>query len=204
MILGNDFIFSALLIIVALLPLYIYRKKVFKFYYIQKDIRQFKKEVQLFLKEHYPKIVFDFSIYKRIAQEKDFRIQESLIIENLSTQFLNYEYEVQTQKTVNPDILWTTYEQESVKPKGKTPQDLQRRKEIAFRRDQQKCIRCGTSIKLENSYIHYVKKLENAGTFHLENIAITCIDCNRILSDNPPKQIKDLHIYGLLMKKALF
>lgn len=204
MLLGNDFTVSALLIIAALLPLYIYRKKVFTFYYVKKDIRQFQRELKLFLSEHYPSIAFDYSIFQRVKKEKDFRVQESLIIENLTTQFVQYDYDVPTQKTINPEQLWMTYEQDSVKPLGKTPNDLQRRKDMVLKRDNQKCTRCGTPMTSQNAYMHYVKPLEDGGTFHVENIALACVDCNRILKDNAPKQIKDLNIYALMLKKAIY
>ena len=105
---------------------------------------------------------------------------------------------------MNKSVLWSTYEQDSINTKGKAPHDLIRRKEVAWRRDSEKCNRCGTKTRLMESHIMYVKDIDKGGTYHFENITLLCSDCYRLLNSRKDKIPKDLKIQDELLKKALF
>lgn len=200
--LENDFIFFSTIIIILLLPLYRYRKRVFKFYYQENDISSFIKDIQIYLKRKLPKITFSYEILKKLSHEKDFRIKQTLIIEDIIKQFSDYKYSTVTQNTIKHDLLWASYENDSKPPKDKVPKDLIRRKELSWRRDNQSCDRCGQKIKLLDSHLCFARKLEDGGTYHFENLAILCSDCYRI--NTTKSNISDLHLENVLMEKATF
>lgn len=202
--LGIEFVLSSLFVIIALLPLYLYRKRIFRFLYDKNDISLFVKNIQIYLSNNISKIQFDYSIVKKVENEHDSRIKQTLIIEDLVSQFANFPYSLGTQRPVNKGSLWATYEQESKPLNGKSPKDLIRRKEVSWRRDHEKCNRCGIKIRLMESHLMLVKSIEKGGTYHFENIAILCSDCYRLLnSKNPESTAKDLKLQETLMDKAI-
>ncbi len=204
MVLDFKFIISGTLIILALIPLYIYRKTIFKHFYKKGDIKTFIKSLTIILKQDYPKIPFNFNILEKYKDEKDIRIQETLVVEDFVRQFCNYEYELNTQPSVSKEHLWSTYEQNcSLRKDNQYPKDWNQRKEVAWIRDNKKCNRCGTELKLSDAQTLLVKQMKNGGGFNLENIAILCNDCTKVLkSTNIEGTAKDLHILDRLMIKV--
>lgn len=205
MILGNDFIlFAMILLSVVILPLYIYRGKVFKAYYERKNITIFLQELQIYLKNTYPKITFDFSKIAQLKKDnKDYKILQTLIIEEYIKQFTQQEYLLETQQSIPNGNLWSTYEQNSRPPKGKSPSDLSRRKELLWMKQKKACERCGKTIKLDNSALKFIKELNEGGTYHFENMIILCHDCNKILNRKSLSG-RDLLITDELMNRATF
>ncbi len=203
MILGLDYTILSLIIIACLLPFYIYRKKVFKFYYGKDNSAYFVRDLQIYLKDTFPKINFDFTKINSNNKSNSHDLSRLLSIEDISNQFINFEYTKRTQRTVPKDILWGSYEKES-NPKNSTANNLLRRKDIVIKRDNYRCNRCGRPIKLDTSMLLLIKDIEHGGTYHFENLSVLCIDCNKIIhSPNPEKLIKDLNIFYTLKKKYL-
>jgi len=204
MVLDFKFIISGILIILALIPLYIYRKTIFKHFYKKGDIKSFIKGLSIILRQDYPKIPFNFNILDRYKDEKDIRIQETLIVEDFVRQFCNYEYQLDTQASVAKEKLWSTYDQNcALKKDNKYPSDWNQRKEAAWSRDHKKCNRCGTTVKLADAQTLLAKQMKDGGGFNLENIVILCNDCTRVIkSSNIENTVKDLHILDSLMRKV--
>ena len=203
MILGLDYTILSLIIVSFLLPFYIYRKRVFKFYYNKSDSAYFLKDLQIYLKNNHPKINFDFAKIDSIYKSNPPELSKLLVLENIAEQFINFEYVKRTQKAVSKDILWGSYEKES-NPKNSTANNLLRRKEIVLRRDNYRCNRCAKPIKLDTSMLLLIKDIEDGGTYHFENLTVLCIDCNKVIhSQNPERLIKDLNIFYHLKKKYL-
>ncbi|WP_428025175.1 HNH endonuclease [Arcobacter sp.] len=203
MILGYDYIILALIIIILLLPFYIYRKKVFKFYYNKNNIAYLIKDMQIYLKNSHPKINFDFSKIDLINKSNSKDLSILLIIEDIINQFINLPYIKRTQKSIANELLWGNYEKESI-PKNSTANNLLRRKELVIKRDNYRCNRCGSPIKLDTSMLLLIKDIESGGTYHFENLTVLCNDCNKIIhSENPEKLMKDLNIFYMLKKKYL-
>lgn len=207
MVLDLKFIIAGTLIILALIPLYIYRKTIYKKLFKSKtDIKPFVKVLNEYLIKNYPRINFNFDILEKLADEKDFKVKQILIIEDLVSQFAYYEYSLETQKGVDPEKLWTGYDQNSKLLKDNTyPKDWAQRKSTAWVRDDGKCNRCGTKIKIENSNALLAKQMKDGGGFNLENIVILCNDCSKVIkSSNMERTKKDLHILDELMKKTTY
>lgn len=202
MVLGNDFTFFSLILISALLPLYIYRKKVFKFFYNKDSLPQFLHDVKSFMTQTFPKVKFSTDSIDILDKSVEPSQHKIIIIEKLVTQYANFEYEKTTQKGISKEHLWPTYEIDSI-PKKNTPvKDLAKRKEYLLKRDLNRCSRCAKHVLNDNSTILMIKDVENGGTYHFENLALVCNDCNRIInSKNPSNVIKDLAIYDQLLKK---
>ena len=200
MILDFTFVLFSSLLIACLIPLYIYRQRVFAFAYKTGDLEFFIKDLKLHMQENHPKINFDYSIIQKTKDEKDIRIRETLIVEDIINQFYYFEYEKNTQNGVSRDKLWTGYEEKSFS-NPKTPNDWQERRELAWQRDKNKCNRCGTKIKIEDVFTTFAKDIAKGGGYNFENIIILCSDCNKILNaKNPKSTIASLNLNDDLMK----
>jgi hypothetical protein len=194
-----DFIIYASLIIAALLPLYIYRKRIFKAKYSDDGFSFFIKDLKLHMSEYYPKIKLDYSIIEKTQNEQDLKVRETLIVENIVVQFFNYNYQKRTQGTVPKDKLWANYVEKS-NSNPKFPNDWLQRKDITWKRDDKSCNRCGNKISLEATYTCFVNDIKDGGGYNVENIIILCSDCNKILnSTNPKNTILSLALNDSLM-----
>ncbi len=178
-----DFIIIGIIIILLLTPLYIYRKRIFKFlYYKQGDFKSFLYHIKNYLKSEYPYIPFNYTLNSKIEEEKNIKVKKTLFIEHLVTQFIKYEYKTQTQDSINKEFLWSTYEQNCKPIKDKFPTDWPKRKEFTFKRDQAKCKRCGHKVRLQDAYISFVKPTSEGGGYNFENLITFCVDCNKIIN----------------------
>lgn len=206
MILDITFIIFGCLIIVSIIPLYIYRKEIYKKFNRKGDIKTFFNDTKNYLISNYPKIPFNFDILKKFEDEKDIKIKETLIAEEFVKQFTYFEYELNTQNSVPHEKLWSSYDQNSKLLKdNKLPIDWVQRKKTAWMRDDGRCNRCGLKINLANTNALLVKQMKDGGGFNLENIVILCHDCSRIIkSSNLEKTRKDLNILDKLIKKIHF
>lgn len=194
-----DFVIYACLIIATLLPLYIYRKKIFSFKYSDNGFSFFIKDLKLHLSKYYPKINFDYSIIEKTQNEQDLKVRETLIVENIIEQFFNFDYQKKTQESVSKDKLWANYIEKS-NSNSKFPNDWTQRKELVWKRDNKCCNRCGNKISLEASYTTFVNEIKNGGGYNVENIIILCSDCNKIInSTNPKSTIFSLSLNDSLM-----
>jgi hypothetical protein len=196
-----SFVIASSLLVAAVIPLYIYREKVFPFIYKGGDFNNFIQDIKLHLKKEYPKVKFDFNIaIEKTNDEKNIKVRETLAVDELIKQFFDMPYEKRTQGTVAKEKLWSSY-MEFSKSNPKYPNDWSRRKELSFSRDKGKCDRCGTSIKLTNSSTSFVKDIHDGGGYNLENIIILCSDCNSIVnSKNPVSTIHNLQLNDHLLK----
>ncbi|RXJ90518.1 HNH endonuclease [Arcobacter sp. CECT 8983] len=204
MILDLKYVLIGFLIIASIIPLYIYRKQIYRRLYKKGSTKGFMKDCEIYLVSNHPKIPFDFSIEKKYRDEKDIRVKETLIVEDFINQYLEYEYDLITQKSVPKESLWAGYEANSRLIKdNKRPIDWAKRKEAAWNRDKGLCNRCGTKIKLVDAQVLLAKQMKDGGGFNLENIVILCTDCAKVIkSANKQKTAKDLNITYKLMKKV--
>ncbi len=203
MILGLDYIIITTILLILLIPLYIYRKVFIKKFNKKPDIGYFIKDITFSLKTNYPKFVFDFKIINKYSNEPNFKTQQILIIEDLIKQFIKKEFVFSTQKNVEKKYLWLTYEENSrLKKDNKLPSDWMQRKNAALKRDKNKCNRCEYSVSKKNSHALLIKQMKDGGGFNFENIVILCNDCNRIIKSNYNENIyHDLHIMDELLNK---
>lgn len=201
--LGYDFIILSAIIIISLLPLYLYRKVIFKKYYKNKDFTGFMKDLQIYFQTHHPKIPIKIT-HDNKNDHENFDLKKDLIIEDALNQFIDYEYEKKTQSPVKKELLWSSYEKDSIPQKNAAPKDLQRRKELILTRDKNACSRCGKIVKKDNSMLITIKDIKAGGTYHFENLTILCQDCNKVVnSDGSKKVLKDLLVYTQLFKKFI-
>lgn len=199
--LNVEFVISATIIIFSLLPLYIYRKKIFKFAnFGNGEFKLFAKDLKVYLIQNYPKIKFDFSILDKTNNESNLRTREIIIVENMVNQFFYYKYEKRTQNPVAKEKLWSTYDEKSAS-NSKYPQDWPQRKELVWTRENKCCNRCGNKISyLKDAYTQFVKEIEDGGGYNVENVILICQDCNQVLnSKNPKNTMVSLNIYEKLM-----
>ena len=203
MILGLDYIIITTILLILLIPLYIYRKKIIKKFTKESDNDSFVKDITIYLKTNYPKFVFDFTIINKYSNEPNFKTQQVLIIEDLIKQFIKKEFVFSTQKNVEKKYLWLTYEENSrLKKDNKLPTDWIQRKNAALKRDKNKCNRCQYTVSTKNSHALLIKQMKDGGGFNFENIVILCNDCNRIIKSNYSEKIyHDLHIMDELLNK---
>lgn len=201
MILGLEFVIYATIMVVCLLPLYVYRKKIFKSQKINQtdDFALFLKDVKLHMMKYHPKIKIDYSIVEKTKNEQNIQLRENLVIENIVEQFFYYDYKIKTQESVSRDKLWATYDEKSIS-NPKLPSDWQQRKEIAWRRENKSCSRCGQNlITLNEVHTIFARDIKQGGGYNLENIIILCGDCNKILNSNNQKNT----LYSLVLNDKL-
>ncbi|RBQ29827.1 HNH endonuclease signature motif containing protein [Aliarcobacter vitoriensis] len=149
--------------------------------------------VNSYLKREHPKISFDLSIDDKFLKEENLKIKKTLFIDKIVKQFIDFEYTKKTQETVKKELLWSGYGINS-SPNIKKPQDFLRRKELAFFRENGVCNRCGNKMeKITDSHTFLIHNFEEGGGYNIENIAILCFDCNKILT-NEDKNIFELHL----------
>lgn len=181
--LGLDYIIISSLIIISIAPIYVYRKKIFSFAYKTDGFSEFVKELKIYLKRTYPKFHFDFSIIAKTSHEKDSRVRQSLVAENIISQLVEYEFERETQSGVSKDKLWIGYDEFS-KPGSRKPTDWKKRRELVWQRDNKSCVRCSKEIKFDETITTFVTDFEIGGGFNVENLFSVCTDCNQILNKN--------------------
>jgi len=204
MVLGFDFIILSTIIIFTLLPLYIYRKKVFKFLYSTNSLLLFLNDIKIYLNETTPKIKFDFSKIDLNDKSLSLDFQKTFTIEEIIKQFINFNYKKETQINISKELIWSTYEIDSIPKKNSIPKDLTKRKDLTLKRDKQKCNRCGKNVKMDTSMLFLIKNVIDGGTYHFENLTILCNDCYKIQnSTNPEKLLNDLHLTHILKKRYL-
>ena len=189
MVLDLNFVIYTSLLILTLIPLYIYQERIFKYKF--KNIKNFDlfiKDLMLHMKNHHPKIDIDYSIIKKTSYEKNLKWREILIIEDVVQQFFYFSYEKKTQKSVPKDKLWQNYEEKSI-CNTKIPTDWIQRKELAYYREDKCCDRCGDKLlSVNDAYTIFIKDIQKGGGYNLENIAILCNDCYKILNSKDEKQ----------------
>lgn len=196
-------LFSTIMLIVFVVPLYIYRKRIFKKLYIEDDFTLFIRDIKIFLRINYPLIPFEYSIVDDLQKEPNSTTKEILVIENLNNQFTFFDYSPQTQNNIPSDFLWDTYQKNSKPLKSKLPADWSRRKDLAWKRDNKFCKRCGHETSFDSAQIAFVKPIEEGGTYHFENLYTLCSDCYRLLnSEDKNKTAKSLDIYDKMMQRV--
>lgn len=203
MILGIDFIILGFILILCLLPLYIYREKIFSIKYKKDDnFTLFLNDVKLHMSKHHPKIKIDYSIVERTKNEENPKLRKTLIIENVIEQFFNFPYSKKTQESIDKDKIWAGYTEKSTS-NPKFPSDWIQRKDLAYRRENRCCNRCGeTIININEAHTTFVKEIKDGGGYNFENIIILCADCNKIL--NITNQKNALHALVLNDKLMTF
>ena len=200
--LGWDYVILSSIIIVSIIPVYIYRKKLFKFAYKKDGFTEFIKELKLHLKRIYPKFQFDYSIISKTSKEKDSRVRQSLVVENIISQLIEYDLDIKTQDGVTRDKLWTGYDELS-KNSSKKPSDWKKRRELVWNRDKKSCIRCTKAVQFNDSVTLFVSDYELGGGFNVENLYTVCTDCNQILNKNDSTikfRASNLEVYEDLYK----
>lgn len=171
--------------------------------YANSDLDLLIKEIEIYLTNTYPHIVFDYQKIEKIKNDQQILTKDILIIEEIVTQFATFECTFTPKKYVNKEQLWNGYEALSVPLKDKLPKDFMKRKELALQMYHRQCARCGQKIDMNDSMTYLIKKLENGGSYRFENIAVLCSDCNKILTSNNDisKTIASLHIHDYLIQK---
>lgn len=161
----------------------------------------FLKNIQLYIKRYHPKIEINYKIVELSKDEKNLKIRQTLIIQDIVNQFYNYNFIKKSQEPIPKEKLWPTYIDN---PKCSSyPNDWLQRKEFAYTRDNKSCKRCGKNLlNLNEVYSSFVRPIKDGGSFNFENILTLCSDCNKILDSNLEKSslINSLKLYDDLLK----
>ncbi len=160
-------------------------------------------EIKIYIKNTYPNIVIDYQKIEKIKSKNQLLAEDILIVEDIVMQFAVQDIDITPKYYVSKDQLWSTYEEYAIPQKNKTPKDFLKRKELAIRQYGSACGRCGQKLTFSNAMTYFHKPLEEGGTYHFENIAVLCSDCNKVLtsSEDKSKIISMLNIYDYLINK---
>ncbi len=163
------------------------------------------RDIKIHMKNTYPNIVIDYEKIDNIKNNIQGSSKELSIVEEVVFQFVKQNIDVEPKYFVPRDELWSTYEEFSLPFKGKFPKDFSKRKEIAYLKNEKQCTRCGKKISIDEVTIYLLKSLENGGTYHFENMVVSCYDCYRILNnkENATKIAKNLNVYENLLDKII-
>lgn len=179
-------IISTILVLISLVILYFILKKVP--FSIKKDdyFDIFVKNIILYMKRYHPKITLNYKIVESTKYEKNTKVRQSLVIQDILTQFYDFNYIKTTQKTLNTQNLWPSYIEN---PKTSSfPPDWQQRKEFAYNRDDKCCSRCGQNLfSIKEAHTSFVRDIKDGGSYNFENIIILCIDCVKVIYSTNPK-----------------
>jgi len=202
-LLGIDFIISSLLLFSGIfIFVFIFRKRIRKFFYRESPIDIFVENLKQYVTETYPKIVFDFSFVEESIIEKDGLTRKYLIAENIISQYSNITLNPENYPdTTPPKLQWNNYIFNSTPHKKRLPADWEQRKIALLDRDNKECFRCSKKIHTGSTQIHMIRTLEDGGKYNLENLVPICRDCEKILSEDSKKMhhldIKD-NLYDLV------
>lgn len=203
--LDYNLFFVALILFLLVLIVVIYKILLHQSNSSKKSLQSFKTELRIFLKNSFPNIAFDYAIYQQISEEKESSVKQMLIAENIALQFARFDFKRQTQPSIQSNLLWSSYEFDSTPRKNKAPKNLSKIKELAYKRDNASCLRCGRLLKLEHAHMAFVKSINKGGTYHFENIMTVCVNCNRVLHSKQPSLIaKDLPLMDEILKRTDF
>lgn len=198
--LGLDFIFFSLMILAFVLPLYIYKGRVFTLLGLKSDNFQgFLESMKHYLQQTTPYIKYDFSIIDRLHSEPNTLTKELQIIENMCDQFIESTY-VKSPSTLGRNFFWASYIPNSKPIRDRLPNDWQQRKEILFTIEDGKCQRCGRKITPNDSYLNIRKPIAKGGGYNIENLILSCSDCNIVLNYKQQPNIRNrLDMYDFLL-----
>lgn len=205
MVLGLDYTIFASIIILTLIPLYLFRDKIVHFIYPKSDFNMFLTEVKKYITRNHPKVNFKYSIVESTKNIENPEERQILIIENLVSQFCNHEFDIQSAGGISGDNIWRNYQEHNKPIKGRLPSDWARRKEIVWNRDDKRCLRCGKPVDINDAQLALIKKVDLGGEYNFENLMTLCFDCNKIYnSEDLSKTMKYLDIKDSLMQKVIF
>jgi hypothetical protein len=180
--LDTDFIIISGILLVMLLSLYTYRKKVKAVLTKSSDADLLLKDIQVYFTNRHPLIDINYSGVKKIIDQNDKSVVSLMIIDHIIMQYFNADIKIDTPRQLQKEMLWSNYEELSIPIKDKIPKDWRKRKEMAFLRDKKSCVRCGQKLEFKNAMPHLLKSIEEHGTYHLDNIVTLCSDCNKVLN----------------------
>ena len=164
----------------------------------------FIKNIEIYMKRVHPNIGINYSIVELVKNEKNEKnekIKETLVIQDIVSQFYNFNFTKKTQKTIPKEKLWATYIDNPLS--SSYPNDWLQRKEFAYVRDNISCKRCGQNLEsLNEVYTSFVRPVKEGGGYNFENILTLCADCSKIMDSNLEKSsiISSLKLYDNLLK----
>lgn len=160
----------------------------------------FLKNIKLYMKVNHPKIELNFSFLNSFTNQSK-KSKQTLVIQEVLSQFYDYSYTKETQKSIPKSKLWQNFVEN---PKNdRLPTDWAMRKEFAFNRDKNLCNRCNHLIKdVKDAQTSFVKDIDNGGSYSFENIIIFCPNCKKVVDSNTSKDnvISSLELYDELLK----
>jgi hypothetical protein len=201
--LGDDFsVLSIIWLTIIFIFMFIFRKKIFAFYYKDGELNNFVKKLKAYLEDTYPNINFKYDFLDTlIKNEPNPDAVKYALIDNIINQYTTIELDLSIPKKVPTDKLWGTYTFNSKPNKTKLPEDWLQRKAVLFERDKKTCQRCSKKVKITESDIFMLNPLSNGGQYYFENLLLLCIDCHKIENS---KRDNSINIKYLDIKDNLY
>ena len=200
--LGNDFVISSSIwLVVVFAFMFVFRKKIFSFYYKEDDFGKFLNILKIHLNETYPKIKFNFHFLETLEDEPNPDAKKYALIDNILNQYRTLNLDSVQKKSIPSSKLWSSYAFNSKPNKTKLPEDWLQRKAIVFERDEKTCQRCSKKIPIKESDMFLLTPLENGGQYYFENLLLLCLDCMKIENQ---KRDEKLNLKYLDIKDELY
>lgn len=188
--LGMDYVVSSTLLLLGVgACAYTFRKPLMKLFYKKATLDLFLSRLRIYLEKTYPDIKFDYSIVEEAHSEPNPEARKYMIADNIVDQFTRIQIDTSKYPTSTPkDLQWSSYLFNCEPNKDKLPKDWLQRKNALAIRDHRKCFRCSKQIDVKTIYPKMIRPLEDGGKYYLENLIPLCVDCDKLLSNDPKKK----------------
>jgi hypothetical protein len=187
--LGTDYVVSSILWLVAIgFFVYTVKDPVLRYFNNKGNFQEFENDIKQYLKETYPDVKFDYTIIDTTKNEPSEELRKNMIIDDIVTQFKKLTLnKSKFPKATNAAKLWSSYTFNCEPNKNKLPPDMPQRINALLTREKQKCFRCSKKLKISTAHFYMLVGLEKGGKYQLENLVSICIDCKKILNNDPSK-----------------
>jgi 5-methylcytosine-specific restriction endonuclease McrA len=194
----------AVIFIILLILIVVFRKEIKKAFLQKDEFEEFIINIKKYLAYHYPAIPFNWKILDKVDKNTELASRESLVVSDLVEQFVNYSIDFNDEdRSVSTKVLWGSYASNCAVKRGTLPNDWARRKQVVYKRDHEKCQRCGCPLKYDQAHLLHITPPFRGGQHNVENMVIVCLDCFRVSDEQHEfKSINSLKISEDLMRKV--
>jgi len=187
--LGADYIVSSFLWLLGIgMFIYTVREPIMRYFNNKGNFQEFENDIKEYLYVTYPKISFDYTVIDSTKQEPSEDLRKNMVVDNIIDQFKKISLDKSRYpKATNAGKLWSSYTFNCEPNKNKVPSDMPQRINELLTREHQQCFRCSKKLKISSAHFYMLIALQNGGRYQLENLVPVCIDCKKILSNDPNK-----------------
>lgn len=146
--------------------------------------------------DNYKNLYFDNLITDFSSSQKNIHRVIEPLISDCRANYLehNKKFFIPKIQEDNSDF-WINEKDNRITKNGRDPSDWKTRRKIIFKRDQEKCQRCGKKESITTCHIHHIIRRAYGGTHSLNNLATLCKSCHTLMGGHSKMQsFRDYYI----------